>query len=267
MLRVDRTESHSHPYLPLPAPSIFNAPEWTYHARLPTPASATKFATIFSFYTSEEYEDLSFPVPQDWALQDFEGLNQQAAWSERIDCAIFRGSASGYGITESTNPRLALAALHNPDKGMDFRLTSWNRRLKFQPDGTVACIDPSKFDFEASRKHFMPMHEQRRYRYIVYVDGNVGASRLGALLCLGATVLVVTSSAPRVWLLQQQGAPVCAKPMVHFVPVQSVAEVPGMLQWCRENEKVCERIAEEGKRLGSRISEEAQRYAISMISR
>ena len=255
LLRRDRREPYAQPFGPGEPPSIFSAPEWTSRARSPYDV----FAPIFSFYTNSEYEDLPFPVTQDWVPQPIGA--EEVPWENRVACAFFRGSASGYGITMKTNPRLKLASMDNPEKGRDFKLTSWNTRLKFQPDGTVGCIRPELFPFEASKDYFVPMERQMQYRYIVYVDGNVGASRLGALLSLGSTVIVVKSALPCVWLLRK------AVPMIHYIPAADVSSIPTVLKWCVANEQKCREVAAEGKKLVENLPLLAEEFASKFLRR
>lgn len=257
LLRKDRLEAYPHPFLPQSPPSIMVS-SWLSSTTLARATArerdAMTFSPILSFYTNDQFEDLPFPVTQDWKLL-LSSPSEECGmpWKERADRAFFRGSASGYGVTVETNPRLVLAMMGHVDpENFDCRLTSWNKRLKFQHDGTVACIDPTKFPFQASRKNYVPMDRQAAYRYIFYVDGNVGASRLGALLALGSTVIVVRSDAPEVWLLRY------ARAGIHYVSADSVSSLPSVLKWCRENEEECERIADRGRRFAETVHDLAR---------
>ena len=177
---------------------------------------------------------------------------------------MFRGSASGYGITIDTNPRLFLASLDHElsASGMiDFKLTSWNRRLKFQKSGMIDCIDPRSFPFQASKEHFLSMQEQSSFKLIVYVDGNVGASRLGEIMSLGSTVIIVKSALPHVWLMENLTA------MVHYIPCQAVQNIMRTVKWCFENKEKCREVALAGKEYAMQRHAIAKSFASRNISR
>lgn len=254
LLRKDRREPYAEPFLPNDPPSIMVA-NWTYYAKSPFDS----FCPILSFYTNGEYEDLPFPVAQDIVPQP---QITAVPWENKMNLPIFRGSASGYGVTVETNVRLALAKMgaRHPDK-YDFRLTTWNRRLKFQPDGTVACIRPQDFPFRASKEYYMPMANQGTYKYLVYCDGNVGASRLGFLLSVGSLVIVIRSNRPQCWLMHR------LIPMVHYIPAANVKSLPRVLSWCADNDAKCREVAEEGKRYVTSLLVAAEDFAVCQLER
>ena len=107
--------------------------------------------------------------------------------------AVFRGSATGYGVTPETNVRLrlhAFAQLHS--SAIDFAFTAVNCRDKLLEHGT-------KLDFvqcgPAASGAFMSLSDQAaRFRYVIYADGHCAANRYGALMRLNRTILKIASS-------------------------------------------------------------------------
>lgn len=171
--------------------------------------------------------------------------------SERKPIAFFRGSATGYGVTAQTNPRLRAVLLsyqwaRDPRRRgkLDARLTGLNRRPKIQPDGRLAQIDPGTVlppactrNLARNRVSYAAMME---HRFLLYMDGNSGADRLAAYLKSGSVVLVVEPRAPPVQLLSS------LVPWVHFVPVaHDLADLEETIDFLRAHPDVCERIVRE----------------------
>lgn len=85
----------------------------------------TSYAPITSFYFSDEFADLPFPVTDDWETATGEvfppvGADARSAakreshfvsWEDKVNTALFRGTATGGGTTVDTNQRLRLALL------------------------------------------------------------------------------------------------------------------------------------------------------------
>lgn len=112
--------------------------------------------------------------------------------------AFFRGGATGSGVIPATNVRLALATLSvkRPDM-IDAGVVSWNRRAKFQSDGTVLTIDPKALHekYGITRVERVPQWQQAAMPILIYADGHCAASRLGSMMALGSVVLRIESQA------------------------------------------------------------------------
>ena len=169
-------------------------------------------------------------------------------WVERRPCAIFRGSATGSGVTPADNPRLKLAVLSQRWETeapglLDAKLTSWNLRQKIDEAGHLQLLDPQELRSQhgledVGKHHFMQLEEQARYKYAVYLDGNVGAGRLGALLGLGFVLLIPPSRKPQTFLRQflQAGT--------HYVPIkEDLEDLKEALLWLREHDAEAEAMS------------------------
>ncbi len=215
---------------------------WMQYARGNKTAWEPVFATVYSFYTNDQFQDKPMPVVQDW-FREWEEWDI-FSWEFKLETAFFRGSATGYDVTPDKNPRLKLATLSEEwnDPVLNAKLTSWDFRYKFGHDGVVRHIDPNNFPISANKVYYVPMDEQSIYKYLLYLPGNVGASRLGALLSTGSLVLVVESSLPKVWLMN------FCKPWVHYVPVdETLCNLKGRIAWCMAHDEECAKIAAAGK--------------------
>jgi len=235
-------------------------------APLVTHAEASKsgleMTPILSQYTDSAADppalgDIAMPNLEDYrrcfpgkffgkVLKVEKGLPNVPHWNERWDCAVFRGGATGEGVCPQTNVRLRLARLGQEWEAKDLRsargllldakLTSWNQRQKLGTDGVARILDPAvlarRWRLRDVGKHnFLSWEQQVMYKYAVYLDGNVGAGRLGALLGLGFVVLAPSSSKPATLLRMHM------KPMVHYVPLrEDLGDLREALLWLREHD-------------------------------
>jgi hypothetical protein len=174
--------------------------------------SYTAYAPVFSFYTGTDVADVPMPTTEDWILATGRCFPPGSRFgsgsgsvgftfdAEREMRAVFRGTASGHGITAETNTRLRLAVFGaaRPDL-VDAGVTAFNTRDKIiQNARTVEDAIEVGFCTEdsagVSRVPFMSMAEQTaRFAYILYADGHCAASRYGALMASGSVILRVES--------------------------------------------------------------------------
>lgn len=223
------------------------------------PAKHADMLPVLSQYTSAEFGDLALPPVVDYqhalAMEDQRyDLAEIPDWESRFPAAIFRGAATGRGVTWKTNARLRLCALsktwydaqtHSPPL-LDARLTSWNPRHKWGSSNALEVIDPSSAAPPltprngASRKYFLPMSRQNNWKYYVLVDGNVGASRLGELARRCFLLLWVRTSLPQVSYADDS-----LVAWTHYVPIrENLADLESKLHWARSNDASVRRMAE-----------------------
>ena len=167
-------------------------------------------------------------------------------WHSRPQRVIFRGSATGWGITPETNVRLRALqlAIHAPDT-LDIKLVSLNERLKYNQYGEVHWMRRHELMLAmrvcVGKQFRMPLHQQaQRGRYMLNLDGNVGASRIGELLWFG--VLILPDSP-----LAQAGFVRRLQPWKHYIPVKAdLSNLLARVQWMRENDRRVYDIAVQG---------------------
>ena len=218
-------------------------------------------AKILSQYCSDAYDDVHIPCINDYILSlgnmyvgsakaPLKLKSLSLRWNQRISAACFRGGATGAGVTKETNPRLNLCSLsktwsiEDPDNILiDAKLTSWNGRHKRGSDFVIRVIDPDTaaapltWD-DAGYWNKLTMEEQARWKYYVYLDGNVGASRLGELAIFNFLVLMPPSVKPQVDHYK------LLIPWVHFIPLQTdLSDLKERIIWCQNNDAQAEQIA------------------------
>jgi len=196
---------------------------------------------VFSQFVHEGYRDRPLVPLCDYKLANAR-VEEPPAWSQRVSGLIFRGSATGAGVTCETNVRLKLCALSHAwqdDTLLDAKLTSWNGRHKLSADGTIRVINPDDFPFYADKSFFLPPRAQQRWKYAILLDGNVGAARLLDLAAGFFTLLLPASDAPQV---RWRSALV---PWEHFVPLRAdLGDLAERLLYLRANDDVAYSLAQ-----------------------
>ena len=232
----------------------------------PLLASGAGLCPVLSQFCAGDSGDVAMPAVEDyvrcWPGRFFgteaapaEALPAPLPWSQRCAVAVWRGGATGAGVTPSTNLRLRLVQLcqewkrsDHPDCLLDAELVSWSPRHKIGLDGVLRVIDPARASAwglnSVGRRHYLDWRAQRRYKYAVYLDGNVGAARLGALLGLAFVVLAPASAAPAAFLRRRLVA------FEHFVPLAAdLSDLEEKLLWLRDRDDEAERLSRNARAL------------------
>lgn len=187
-------------------------------------------------------------------------------WKDRIPTAIFRGSATGCGSTTTTNIRIAVAALdalwnkdntynHNNmiDKipFMDAGIVSWGTRRMKIARGTTQANYPNiphlTKHHDIKLKEFVSMEDQRKYKYALYLEGNVMAYRLAYLFSTKSVVLYVESEY-KPWfydLLRDNHNCIFIK--------RDLSNLAKVIKWCKEHDKEAYQIATNGYNMYKKI--------------
>lgn len=207
-----------------------------------------QYAPILSQSTTEKYFDKAMVNSDDWDLitqkyfvpicknNYIQKLNY-IKWKDRKATAIFRGSATGCGMTTDDNQRLKISKLdYEWDNDLlDAGITRFIKRSKITKNG-IDFIYPNNFNFKL--KPFMSLNEQLQYKYIINIEGNAAAYRLSNLLRMKSVILDVESEY-YVWFKSLM------KPMVHYIPIKSdLSDLKEKILWCRKNDLKCKKIAE-----------------------
>jgi hypothetical protein len=181
------------------------------------------------------YDDVRFIL----GLDTFPKL--ETNWDNKISKAIFRGSATGCGITTSTNMRLKLSTIKSDllDAGVT---VSNSRSLRFDPKFGLGYL---KTDIKPVS--FLSMEEQSKYKYIINIDGNVGAYRLLKFFLVGSLILKV-DGIYKLWIEDY------IMPNVHYIPVKSdLSDLLDVIKWCCANDDKCRQIAVNSYNLAKKI--------------
>lgn len=165
-------------------------------------------------------------------------------FSKKKPIAVFRGTSTGCGWTVDTNPRLKAVQLSKEyPELLDAQVTTITSTMKIHKTRRAGRINSKEFK-EGSKISF---EDQSQYKYILHLDGNVGAYRLAQWMLLGSTILLQESGSS-LWFQYR------LEPWVHYVPVKDeLNDLIEKIQWCKEHEEECERMARAARTLSLRI--------------
>lgn len=216
--------------------------------------SYEKYAPILSMCKTDRYADILIPTWEDWqrvqfqkgmffleSCANYEDKFSTTPWKNKISKAVFRGSTTGCGTTLETNPRLKACAMtkDHPDY-LDCGITLWNfRPRKHETSDTLVTMEKDTFPFSLVDR--LTMQEQTEFKYLLDIEGHVGAFRLSYELSSGSLVLLVESQ----WKIWYQDM---IKPYVHYVPVKGdLSDLIEIIDWCREHDAECEQITKNAR--------------------
>jgi len=157
---------------------------------------------------------------------------------------VFRGGSTGCGWTAETNPRLRAVQLSKqyPDL-LDAQLTTITGTMKIHKTRRAGRVNSKEFRV-GSRISF---EEQSHYKYILHLDGNVGAYRLAQWMLLGSTILLQESGS-MLWFQHLM------KPWIHYVPVNDrLNDLIEKIHWCKTHETECKQMAEHARTLALQV--------------
>jgi len=156
------------------------------------------YAPILSFYTGQQFADVPIPLTEDWKLVT-SPFPAEDNWESTAQVAVFRGSATGYGIQPESNTRIALVLWAREHEDLvDAKFVSYNYRDKavYADEATIVVdfLRPATLGLPALSA-WMPLPAQTAaFRYLLYVDGHCASNRYGALMMAGRVILKVQST-------------------------------------------------------------------------
>ncbi len=207
-----------------------------------------EYYPILAGHTHKEYVDIPFPTFDDWMFvrQPLDESQIIRDWSEKVSKAVFRGGTTGCGFTSNTNMRLKAATISReyPDL-LDAGITTFTTSLKIHRDDRIGYVDKKKYKNLSAAP--IPFWKQSKFKYVLNIDGNVAAYRLGASLLMGSCLLIQESGS-QVWFQHMM------KPYEHYVPVaDDLSDLIEKIRWCMEHDEECAKIASNCLELGKRI--------------
>ena len=249
------------------------------------------YAPVVSFYVSPNFADLPFPESTDWEAAtgkvfppsfiadgkggpkkprdmftkiNFDKFTTKFTWAQKSATALFRGTATGGGVTPETNQRLNLAWRskqweRDAVKGgsvpfLDCKITGWNFRDKKVSGSPMVFINRKRlegapYEITGGKHNYIPMYDQAKYKYLVYVEGHCAANRYSYMMRLGSVILKVESQceAHAMWYYP------LLRPFVDHVPVKAdLSDLAEQIQWLRDNDGEAQEIAANANRLYER---------------
>lgn len=240
---------------------------------VPNDLQVSQMLPIYSNCTADDCQDIPIVTPDELIQvfnihsisrnceNPFKGL-KTPAWKDRKATAIFRGSATGCGNDTKTNMRLSLSSLDaqwssnnmynnknkiDETKYLDAGIVSWGTRRMKIIRGTNRADYPNIPYLSKQQgiklKKFMTMQEQRQYKYVLYVEGNVLAYRLGYLFSTKSVVFYIKSKY-KPWFYDK------LQHKVNCIMIESdLSNLAEYITWCKLNDKDAYNIAKNGYKL------------------
>ncbi len=205
-----------------------------------------KYAPILSPSGSDETVDISMCTQDDWIRVSKKLYPDDCAngylteinpvkWEDKINKAVFRGSATGCKI-DMNNIRIKASnlSLKYPEY-LNVGITSFNRKLKKNLGKSLQVID-----IDMNKSNFMTLQEKATYKYILNLEGHVAAFRLGHEFSLGS-VLLIPQSKYYLWFSH------LLIPYTHYIPInENLDNLIEQIKWCIDNDDKAKQIALNG---------------------
>ena len=163
-------------------------------------------------------------------------------WDKKKKTCIWRGSATGCA-NDFKNPRLLISKINQEwknDKKLKGYLNAGITKVPLKSSKYIGENQLSKVDLnKLGLKLIEPisMKEQMEYKYILDIEGNASAYRLGYLLSFKSVLLKVESEY-KIWIDE------FLKPHVHYLPIRKdFSDLAITIEWCKGHDKACEKIA------------------------
>jgi hypothetical protein len=239
-----------------------------------------KLGRLFSFCKIKDYQDFAFVNPDDikrifklFTAEDKKCVNVydhtklDIKWDDKIPTAFWRGTSTGCGNDIYNNPRIRLAYLTNKwqegDKEsrhspalLNAQIVKWAFKLKkTEKQEMFDRINLKRLKSQGvDLGNKVPIEELYKYKYVINVDGNVAAYRLGFLLSLNSVVLIVEGKY-KLWfqdhLIENK----------HYVSVKSdLSNLKEKIMWCRNHDDECKEIAQNALELHNKLFNENNLY-------
>ncbi len=168
------------------------------NVEIPKSMKPEKYWVVCSQNTTDENKDVAVPSADEWNdIHKIKGLKNIYEWKDKKDCVIFRGSSTGCGLDEKTNPRIRLAEisylLKNPN--INIRLNKFVKKIRVN-NLIYSYIQTEKFKHLLGE--FVTPEEQMKCKYTLNIEGNAAAYRYGGLFGYNS-VVIQAESKYKVW--------------------------------------------------------------------
>jgi len=240
-------------------------------SQLDTKFKDRSFIPILSQSTLDDFADIPIPTTDDWMhITNLEENNPYSEkkinikWEDKIPTAFFRGKGTGCGITLETNPRLKITKLseewekddnynkNNKIDGvlyLDAGIISYVfRDKKLINNPYLTYVNPNKLNLKLKER--VPITQQNKYKYLINIEGNSAAYRLGYMLGLESVILHVETKF-KLWFED------LLIPYVNFIPIKNdLSDLAEIIKWCKSNDDKCKEISQNAKKLYDKIMNE-----------
>lgn len=110
----------------------------------------------------------------------------------------------------------------------------------------MTFLRKSSFPFTGDKSNFIPIYEQSKYKYVLYIEGHCAACRYGFMMQLGCVIFKVESRcvADQMWYFP------LLKPYYDHIPIKNdFSDLQEKIEWCRSHDSECQVIANNAKAL------------------
>lgn len=228
--------------------------------KLPEEYRNKTYCPIFSSSVSSDFSDILIPTEDDWRkysgmyYTEYNPKNackqpsepKKTEWDSKIEKLIFRGKLTGCASEYHTNIRLKAAKLGQEfPELLDVGLVNFNTRLKKAKGQPVSVFDPKEFGIELKDK--IDDTYKLKFKYILNLDGNVSAFRLGSELASGSVIFLPESSF-KMWYSDK------LIPYKHYIPIhKNLENLIEQIEWCKKNDDKCKNISENALKLHTKL--------------
>ena len=260
VITKNRTEPYNH---------VFNG----YDHPLEDEFSHETYIPIVGYCKNNQFADVLIPIYADWrditgkyyptSCQNMNVSDITESWDVKQPIAVFRGSATGCGVTPHNNDRIAVSLISNQLKSMgnnsimDAGLTGFNLRDKKISGGPISFFKYKDAGLDRTVER-IPMNGQSSYKYIIHIDGHVSAYRLGKELSLHSCIIKVKSRGDYYVWFSNQLVPFNPRKnnleTANMVEISSVkANLIGTIQYLQKNDSIAKKLAENANDLYTKI--------------
>jgi len=237
-----------------------------------------KYLPILSLgFYKKNYLDLPFITPDDimritkkyyppGCSNNYINTNYIKNWNNKIPTAMFRGSSTSCGTNTFNNPRLKVAYLNNKWKnnerynnnnkidGIQYLnagiTTMFQRYKKHKSDKYIKKMPMeilTKDNILIKEIELLDLKEQSKYKYLLYIEGNVLAYRIASMFRMHSVILYVESEY-KPWFYN------FLKNYENIIFVKKdLSNLGKIITWCKKNDNECKKIAENAYKLYQKI--------------
>ena len=224
-----------------------------------------KYAPILSpTHRLDIYADILIPTDNCWQIatqrhyptkcvnnykdNTLNSENRGVPWKDKIETAVWRGNSTGCSV-DLTNPRLLITKINQEwksnskyrdylDAGVVGEVYKAKKHINSKE---LKRINLDKLGIKVVER--MTMQEQMKYKYILDIEGNASAYRIGYILSFKSVLLKVESDYT-MWIDEY------LKPNVHYIPIsKDFSNLATTIEWCRKHDKECKKIADNAYKL------------------
>ena len=243
------------------------------------------YIPVLSFCSNPEFMDLLIPTPDtlsnyiEGKLLKIDIKITESVWENKINKAVFRGSSTGCGFNEFNNQRLNISLKRNDQwfsNHIDAKLTSVivRDRIYGGLEGNPEFISIDKSSIE--RKHNvtnkkLTYEEQKKFKFILHVDGHVSAYRLLNELSFGSIILKVKSMHNyKLWFSKKMiklNEDFSNFEKAHYIEInENLDNLKKMFDWCQKNPKKSVQICNNSIELYNKLIEYIPEYFCSLMN-